>query len=97
MVFLTTVSLVIAGLLLGFIFPRLLKELDIDVSKEHAILSVVGFAFIVFVAFMLYPLFAFGSFQINDISSFYGTDYFWLVVAILVGGFANFVLQRIRK
>lgn len=87
----------VAGLLLGLVFQRLLHELGVDVSQDHALLSIVAFAFLGFVAFLFYPLFAFGTFQTNDISAFYGTDIFWFVVALLIGGMANLLISRVKK
>ncbi len=94
---LTPIGFAIAGLLFGLVFPRLMKELDVDVYKEHSLFSIIAFAFLIFFSYLTFPIFGFGTLSINDVSTLYGSPLFWFIVSLIIGGLINFFILRVKK
>lgn len=89
--------MVLFGILFGYIFPDLLKEIGLKREKAHSPLAILALAFLAFLGYMTYPYFAFGTLSFNDISSFYGTEMFWITVALIIGGFGRYGTELLMQ
>jgi hypothetical protein len=88
------------GALFGFVFPYLLHELGLARKYAFSWISVFALVLLSFIGFMLYPVFIFGIWGMNDFKAFYdlsGGIFLGLSVALLIGGGANLAYHAYRE
>ena len=88
------------GLLFGFVFPYLLHELGLARKYAHSWMAVFALVLLSFMGFMLYPVFIFGIWGVNEFRLFYelsGGVFIGLAVALLIGGGANLLYHAYRE
>ena len=89
----------IFGLLFGFVFSDLLRELGLKKEHANSIIAIFILPFISLIVFLIYPIFVSGALVFQDISLFYSTSdglFLWLTVALFIGAGARFALHYMK-
>ena len=89
----------IFGLLFGFIFSDLLRELGLKKEHTHSVVVIFILPFISLIVFLVHPIFVKGALAFSDISLFYSLSnglFLWMTVALAIGAGARFALYRLK-
>jgi len=89
----------IFGLLFGFIFPTLLREIGLGKEQAHSIIMAFVLPFISLIVFVVYPIFTIGAIVFQDISLFYTSSngfFMWISIALFIGAGVRIALFRYK-
>lgn len=88
------------GILIGFVFQDLLKELGVSEKRAHSFITVFGLTFIAFLGYLLLPFLIYGSFQLNPMESLYASEYnvfLMMMFCVFIGGIARLGFYHFLK
>ena len=73
------------GLLFGYVFNELLHALGIKKEQAYSFLATIGLGFLGLIGYFTMPIFLTGQFAFSPLGSLYGSVYFWMVLALIIG------------
>ena len=77
------------GLVFGYVFPDLLEWLGLKKRVAYSALAVFFLAFLALIGFLFASFFTQGVFFMMPLSEFYESEFFWVTVFLVLGGFVR--------
>ena len=85
------------GLVFGYVFPDLLYWLGLKKRVAFSPLAVFFLAFLALIGFLFASFFMQGIFYMIPLSEFYESEFFWVTVFLIVGGFLRLAQQYVTE